>query len=147
MRCAVWIGFIWRFQHHYAAELLPRTQSLKEDAKIPIAQTIANEQETRRGERLLYDLGEKIWFGGYVREERQVIILRQDKRLRDIERAMPMDHERIGRRCFVARVFFENRFHVLQNVLPAADLAACVFQFPFESANHEVVVIRGDNNW
>jgi hypothetical protein len=71
MRHAVWIGFIWRLQDHYAAELLPRAQSLKEDAKIPVAQAIANEQKTRGGKRLLHDLGEKIWFGGYVREERQ----------------------------------------------------------------------------
>ncbi|KAG0506048.1 MAG: hypothetical protein Udaeo_05890 [Candidatus Udaeobacter sp.] len=60
---------------------------------------------------------------------------------------MQMEHERIGGRWFVARFFFENRFHVLQNVLPAANLAARVFQFPFESANHEVVVIRRDDNW
>ena len=58
-----------------------------------------------------------------------------------------MEHERIGGRRFVARLFFENRFHVLQNVLPAADLAARILQFPFESANHEVVVIRRDHNW
>src|SRR4029077_12583986 len=117
-----------------------------EDAKIPVAQTIANEKETRGSERLLYDLGEKIWFGGYIGEERQVIIFRQDERLRNVQRAMQMEHERIGRRWFIAGILFENRFHVLQNVLPAADLAACVFQFPLESANHEVVVIRRDDN-
>jgi hypothetical protein len=70
MRRAIWIGFIGRLQDDYAAELLPRAQSLKEDAKIPVAQTIANEQKTGGGKRLLHDFGEKIWFGGHVREER-----------------------------------------------------------------------------
>src|SRR5262245_8865470 len=146
MGCAVWIAFIWRFQNHYAAELLSRAQSLKKNAKIPIAQTIANEQKTRRGKRLLHHLGKKIRFGGHVREKRQVIVLGQDERLRNVERAMQMKHERIGWRWFVPGFFFENRFHMLQNVLPTANLAACVFQFPFESANHEVVVIRRDDN-
>jgi len=95
----------------------------------------------------LHDLGEKIWFGGHVREKRQIIVFGQNERLGNVERAMQMEHERIGGRWFVARFFFENRFHVLQNVLPTANLAARVFQFPFESANHEVIVIRRDDNW
>src|SRR5205809_629488 len=98
------------------------------------------------GGRLVVELGEEVWFGSYVREERQVIVFGQDERLRDIERAMQMKHQRIGRRWFVTGVLFENGFHVLQNVLPAADLAPCVFQFPFESANHEVIVIGRDDN-
>src|SRR5215208_843095 len=108
MRCAVWIGFIWRFEHHYDAELLPRTQSLKEDPKIPVAQTIANEQKTRSRKRLLYNVGEKIWFRCYVCEERQVIVFSQDKRLRNIEGAVQMEDERIGRCWFVVGVFFKN---------------------------------------
>src|SRR6476659_5928775 len=147
MRRAIWIGFIWRLQDHYAAELLARAQSLKEDAEIPVAQTIANEQKAGGGKRLLHDLGEQIRFGGHVREERQIIVFGQNERLGNVERSMQMEHQRIGRRWFVARFFFENRFHVLQNVLPAADLAAGVFQCPFESAHHEVVVIVRDDNW
>src|SRR4029079_8500693 len=146
MRCAVWIGFIWRFQDHYAAELLPRTQSLKEDTKIPVAQAIANEQKTRSGERLLYDLGKKIRFGGYMREKGQVIVFGQDERFRDIKRAMQMEYQGIGRRWLLGRFVFENGLHVLQNVLPSADLATCVFQFPFESADHEIVIIGRDDN-
>src|SRR3954452_8635448 len=60
---------------------------------------------------------------------------------------MQMEHERIGGRWSVTRLFFENRFPVLQDVLPAANLAARVFQFPFKSAHHEIIVIRRDNNW
>src|SRR5215510_6337899 len=131
MRCAVWIAFIWRFQHHYAAELLPRAQGLEKDAKIPITQTISNEQKTRGGKRLLDDLRQKVWFRGHVGEERQIIVFGQDERLRDIERAVQMEHKRIGWCWFVARFFFKNRFDVLQNILPATDFATRIFQFPF----------------
>src|SRR4051794_10753209 len=60
---------------------------------------------------------------------------------------MQMEHERIGGRWSVIMSFFANRFHTPGAVPPAGNLAARVFQFPFKSADHEIIVIRGDNNW
>src|SRR3954468_4648090 len=60
---------------------------------------------------------------------------------------MQMEHERIGWRWLVGGLFFENRFDVLLNVLPAANLSPRVFQFPFQIADQEVIVIGRDDNW
>ena len=128
------------------ARLAGHDQPAVDDAEVPVAQPVADEDQRRAGQRALDLRRQQVFVARDGDEEVEVVVLGQHERLREAEVTMEVVHDRVRRaRRRAARVAEVARLRPHSRArVPPADLAPRLFAAAAERLVHEVVVVGRD---